>query len=419
MDCIVVQGGKKLSGEVTVSGAKNSALAIMAATLLTGGTHRIAGVPALRDITTMKRLLGHLGAGVEGSDQLEIVTDAIETFEAPYDLVKTMRASFLVLGPLVARFGRAVVSLPGGCAIGVRPVDMHIKAFEAMGVTVAIDKGYVHAACDELKGARILFDMPTVGGTENIMMAATLAKGTTVIENAAREPEIVDLACALRNMGARIEGDGTDRITIQGVRELTPLSHTVMPDRIEAGTLMVAAGITGGTVVIKNCPVPVMGSTIDKLREIGLIIEEGQNELRVSRNGALRHVEVTTNPHPGFPTDMQAQIMALLTLADGTSIIRETIFENRFIHVAELDRMGANIKVEHDTAIIAGAQTLQGTTVMATDLRASASLILAGLAAQGTTVVSRVYHLDRGYDRLEKKLQGLGADIHREKEKQQ
>lgn len=417
MDCIVINGGRTLSGEVTVSGSKNSALTIMAATLLSSGCHRISGVPGLRDIKTMKILLGHLGAEFSGSDELIINTENIKSFEAPYELVKTMRASFLVMGPLVAHFGRAKVSLPGGCAIGLRPVDIHIKAFEAMGVAVNIDQGYVNASCRQLRGAHILFDKPTVGGTENIMMAACLAKGATTIENAAREPEVVELARALKKMGARIHGEGTDTIVIDGVDELKPLTHTVMPDRIEAGTFMVAGGITGGNICIKNCPVQTMGSTVEKLREAGLMIEEGKNNVCVERNDSLKPVEVTTNPYPGFPTDMQAQIMTLLTLSEGASIIRETIFENRFIHVAELDRMGANIKVERDSAIVVGVKQLRGASVMATDLRASASLILAGLAAKGTTVVSRIYHLDRGYDSLEKKLQSLGADIYREKEK--
>ncbi|MCX5899397.1 MAG: UDP-N-acetylglucosamine 1-carboxyvinyltransferase [Proteobacteria bacterium] len=419
MDVIVVRGGRPLAGEVTVSGAKNSALCIMPATLLTAGTHTIRGVPELRDIVTMKRLLGHLGAEISGTDEMVFSTDAVSCLEAPYELVKTMRASFLVLGALVARFGRARVSLPGGCAIGVRPVDLHIKALEAMGVQIGIEEGYVNAACRELRGAHIIFDMPTVGGTEHIMMTATLAKGATIIENAAREPEIVDLASALRFMGARIHGDGTSTITIEGVTLLTPLAHTVMPDRIEAGTFMVAGGITGGDIVIKNCPVQHMSSTIDKLREAGLVIDElAADQVRVRRKDGLHALDLATNPYPGFPTDMQAQVMSLLTLAGGSSIIRETIFENRFIHVAELDRMGAKIKVEHDTAFVTGVKALQGAHVMASDLRASASLILAGLAAQGTTVVHRVYHLDRGYLYLEKKLQGLGADVSREKEQQ-
>ncbi len=419
MDVITVRGGRPLAGEVTVSGAKNSALCIMPATLLTGGTHRLRGVPPLRDIVTMKRLLGHLGAEISGADDMVFMTDTVSCLEAPYELVSTMRASFLVLGALLARFGKARVSLPGGCAIGVRPVDLHIKALEAMGVEISIEEGYVTASCRGLHGAHIIFDMPTVGGTEHIMMTATLARGTTIIENAAREPEIVDLAAALRSMGARIQGDGTSTITVDGVSSLSPLDYTVMPDRIEAGTLMVAGGITGGDITIQNCPVQHMASTIDKLREAGLVIDElAADRVRVRRKDGLHSIDLATNPYPGFPTDMQAQVMALLTLAGGSSIIRETIFENRFIHVAELDRMGAKIKVEHDTAFVTGVKALKGAHVMASDLRASASLILAGLAAHGTTVVHRVYHLDRGYLHLEKKLQGLGADIAREKEQQ-
>jgi UDP-N-acetylglucosamine 1-carboxyvinyltransferase len=414
VDRIVVHGGKRLQGSVCVSGAKNSALAIMAATLLASGKHRLANVPDLRDIRTMRRLLEYFGAVTGGADSLDIDTRSIASVDAPYDLVRTMRASFLVLGPLLARYGKARVSLPGGCAIGVRPVDMHIKALVSLGASVTIEAGYVHAECGSLKGGTVVFDMPTVGGTENTMMAAALADGVTTIENAAREPEIVDLACALRSMGARIEGDGTSCVTIEGVRELQPLRYTVMPDRIEAGTLMAAAAITGGDIRIKNCPVAAMGAMIEKLRDTGLMVDAGVEDISVRGNGDILPVEITTNPFPGFPTDMQAQVMALLTLARGTSILRETIFENRFIHVAELDRMGAHIKVERDTAIVVGTDKLQGAAVMASDLRASASLILAGLAAQGTTVVSRVYHLDRGYEQLDLKLQQLGAEIYRE-----
>jgi len=414
VDRIVINGGRPLKGEVSVSGAKNSALPIMVATLLCNGHHKICGAPQLRDIHTMKRLLEHLGAECPDSPDLIISTEKIKSIEAPYELVKTMRASFLVIGPLVARFGSARVSLPGGCAIGPRPVDMHIKGLEALGVKIDIDHGYVNAACDQLRGAHITFNMPTVGATENILMASCLAKGRTVIENAAREPEVIDLARALRVMGARIDGEGTDTIVIEGVEELKPLTYHVMPDRIEAGTLIVAGGITGGDICIKNCPVQSMGSIIDHIREAGIVIDVGTDEVRVKRNGALKPVDIITNPYPGFPTDMQAQVMALLTISNGVSIIKETIFENRFIHVAELDRMGANIKVEGDNAIVKGVPRLKGALVMATDLRASASLVLAGLAAEGTTKISRVYHLDRGYERLERKLQGIGADIYRE-----
>ena len=416
MDRIVIKGGNPLRGNVKVSGAKNAALPLLAATLLASGRHTIKNVPALRDITTMKRLLEHLGCEVDSPAGIRIDTNNIQSREAPYDLVKTMRASFLVLGPLLARFQKARVSLPGGCAIGVRPVDIHLKALEGMGAAITIDRGYVKASCKKLKGAKLSFDIPTVGGTENIMMAATLAEGTTTIVNAAREPEVIELALALKKMGAHIAGEGTDTINIEGVKELKPLRHTMMPDRIEAGTFMVAAGITGGDITINNCPLQYMRSVTEKLREAGLTIEEHKHEARILGSEPLRPVEVKTLPYPGFPTDMQAQIMALCALTPGTSVIRETIFENRFTHVAELERMGADIRVEQDSAIITGVARLRGAPVMATDLRASASLILAGLAAEGTTTVSRVYHLDRGYEKLEMKLKDLGADICREKE---
>jgi UDP-N-acetylglucosamine 1-carboxyvinyltransferase len=416
VDCIVINGGNPLKGEVSVSGSKNAALPIMVATLLADGCHKISGIPNLRDINTLANLLTHLGAEIQFNEDVEVKTNNISVFDAPYELVRTMRASFLVIAPLIARLGKARVSLPGGCAIGVRPVDIHIKGLEAMGVKIDIDQGYVIAVCDELKGAHIILDMPTVGGTENIIMTACLAKGTTVIENAAREPEIIDLVDALKTMGAKITGEGTGTITIEGVSKLNPLNYTVMPDRIEAGTFMVAAGITGGDIYIKNCPVKYMGATIDKLRETGIVIEEENGLVHVTSSGKINSVEITTNPYPGFPTDMQAQMMAILSIADGTSVIRETIFENRFIHVAELDRLGASIKVEHDTAIIGGVEKLNGATVMATDLRASASLILSGLIAEGKTTVLRVYHLDRGYDCLEEKLKLLGADMYRTKE---
>ena len=416
MDRITIRGGNPLRGDVVVSGAKNAALPLLAATLLASGKHIVSNVPRLRDITTMKRLLEHLGCEIVCGDDIRINTDNIQSKEAPYELVKTMRASFLVLGPLLARFHKARVSLPGGCAIGVRPVDLHLKALEGMGVTIKLDRGYVKASCRKLKGTKLSFDTPTVGGTENIMMAAALAEGTTTIVNAAREPEVVELAQALKKMGAQISGEGTDTVVIEGVTQLKPLRHTLMPDRIEAGTFMVAAGITGGDIIIKNYPLQFMGSVSEKLREAGLTIEERKREARISSRGTLHPVEVKTLPYPGFPTDMQAQIMALCALTPGTSVIRETIFENRFTHVAELERMGADIRVEQDSAIITGVDKLRGAPVMATDLRASASLILAGLAAEGTTTVSRVYHLDRGYENLELKLKNLGADICREQE---
>jgi len=414
VDNIIINGGKRLTGEVHISGSKNAALPILVATLLAKGRHIIKGVPKLGDITTLSDLLKHLGAEINFDQDMIVDTQNINVLEAPYELVRTMRASFLVIAPLIARFGRARVSLPGGCAIGVRPVDIHIKALEAMGARVEIEQGYVTATCRELHGTHIILDMPTVGGTENIIMCACLANGTTIIENAAREPEIIDLVYALRNMGARISGEGTGTITIDGVSTLSPLNYKIMPDRIEAGTFMTAAGITGGNIKISNCPVNYMRATIDKLKEAGLIINEtAEKQVQISADNGINAIEITTSPYPGFPTDMQAQMMAMLSVANGTSIIKETIFENRFIHVAELDRLGANIKVEHDTAIIAGVKRLKGATVMATDLRASASLILSGLIAEGKTTVLRVYHLDRGYDSLENKLKQLGADIYR------
>lgn len=416
MDSIIIQGGNPLHGEVTVSGAKNAALPILAATLLAKGEHKIKNVPQLLDITTMKKLLEHLGCVITEADGLCIKTDKINSNEAPYELVKTMRASFLVLGPLLARFHRARVSLPGGCAIGVRPVDLHLKALEALGVSISLENGYVNASCAGLKGTKLLFDIPTVGGTENIMMAASLAEGITTVVNAAREPEVVELAQALKSMGVQITGEGTDTLVIEGVKELKPLEHTLMADRIEAGTFMIAAGITKGAVTIKNCPLTHMRSIVEKLQEAGLSIKEDRTAAHVCCNGSLKPVEVKTLPYPGFPTDMQAQIMALCSIAEGTSVIRETIFENRFTHVAELERMGADIRLEQDSAIITGVKKLRGAPVMATDLRASASLILAALAAEGTTKVSRVYHLDRGYEQLDEKLKKLGADIYRIKE---
>ncbi len=416
MDSIIIHGGYSLQGEVTVSGAKNAALPIIAATLLARGNHVIKNVPLLHDISTMTKLLEHLGCTITSSDGLRITTDNIDSTDAPYELVKTMRASFLVLGPLLARFHRARVSLPGGCAIGVRPVDLHLKALEALGASITLESGYVNASCTKLKGTKLLFDIPTVGGTENIMMAASLADGITTIVNAAREPEVVELAQALKTMGAQINGEGTDTLVIEGVKELGPLEHTLMPDRIEAGTFMIAAGITKGAITIKNCPLSHMRSIVEKLQEAGLTIQEDERTAHVRCNGSLKPVEVKTLPYPGFPTDMQAQIMALCSIAEGTSVIRETIFENRFTHVAELERMGAEIRLEQDSAIITGVNKLHGAPVMATDLRASASLILAALAAEGTTKVSRVYHLDRGYEHLDEKLKKLGAAIYRVKE---
>ena len=435
MESIVVCGGRKLSGEVIIDGAKNSALPLIAATLLAGnGCSRLDNVPDLRDINTIIRLLEGMGAVItRQGGRLEITTTAVENCQAPYELVKTMRASILVLGPLMARFGKARVSLPGGCAIGARPVNLHIKGLEMMGARISVEHGYIIGQAERLQGADINFDVTTVTGTENLMMAAVLADGVTILRNAAREPEIVDLAAFLRKMGAQIEGDGTHTITIVGVEKLAAADYQVMPDRIEAGTFMVAAGISDGDVVINNAPLAAMGAVVTKLQEIGLLIEplssetgeqlHNNDELLVGvavrvRRGAngLRALDVRTMPYPGFPTDMQSQVMVLLSLAEGTSVISETIFENRFMHVFELQRMGADIEVEGRTAIVRGVAALSGAPVMASDLRASAGLVLAGLAAAGETVMSRVYHLDRGYAGFEKKLKALGADIRRVEE---
>jgi len=414
LDKIVIHGGKRLSGEVRVSGAKNAALPLLFATLLAGGDHRLRNVPNLRDIDTAAKLLEILGANVErNGDLFSIEAGGIQSVEAPYDLVRTMRASVLVLGPLVSRLGHARVSLPGGCAIGARPINLHLKGLEAMGAEITLDHGYVEARANRLHGARICFDLPTVGGTENLMMAATLAKGTTVIENAACEPEIVDLANALIGMGARIEGAGTDVITIDGVDDLAPMDFEVMPDRIEAGTLMAAAAITGGDVLVRDMVPAHLDAFSGKLVEAGVVLDKMEAGLRVRGPERLEAVNIKTRPFPGFPTDMQAQFMALMCLANGSSMISENVFENRFMHVCELQRMGADIEIEGKVATVKGVSQLLGAPVMATDLRASASLVLAGLAADNTTEISRIYHLDRGYERLESKLQQLGADIER------
>jgi len=426
LESIIVKGGRKLSGEVTVGGAKNSALPLIAATLLAeNGRTLLENIPDLRDINTIIRLLAGMGAEITRSeDKLEINTAAIDNCQAPYELVKTMRASILVLGPLLARFGKARVSLPGGCAIGARPINLHIKGLEQMGAEIEVEHGYIIGQAGRLKGADINFDMTTVTGTENLMMAAVLADGVTHLRNAAREPEIIDLAVCLRKMGAKIEGDGTHTIIITGVEKLTGCEYQVMPDRIEAGTFMVAAGISDGDIVIKNAPMAALGGVVSKLQEIGLNIEplteflEDQPlagiPVRIRRRDKnLQALDVKTMPYPGFPTDMQAQVMTLLTLVPGTSVISETIFENRFMHVFELQRMGADIEVDGRTAIVRGVEKLSGAPVMASDLRASAGLILAGLAAEGETIMSRVYHLDRGYSGFEKKLKKLGANIKR------
>ncbi len=414
MNKIVIHGGNPLNGTVQVSGAKNSALPLLCATLLTGGDHHLSNIPQLRDIRTVFELLKTLGAEVDCSgDSAVINSDRVESIEAPYDLVKTMRASVLVLGPLLARYGHARVSLPGGCAIGARPIDLHLKGLAAMGAEISLDHGYVEARVERLKGATIYFDMPTVGGTENLMMAATLAEGTTVLENAACEPEIIDLATALNGMGAQISGAGTDTITIEGVDALRPMNHRVMADRIEAGTFMVAAAMTRGNVLVKDADPVCLEAVISKLREAGAQVDLCEDGIRVKGAEEILPIQIKTSPHPGFPTDMQAQFMAMLTLANGTSVIAENVFENRFMHVCELQRLGSNIRIDGKQALVEGVDMLLGAPVMATDLRASASLVLAGLAADNTTEVSRIYHLDRGYERLEEKLLALGADIQR------
>lgn len=417
MEKIVIRGGNRLKGEVQVSGAKNSALPLLFATLLAPGLHRVANVPQLRDITTVEKVLSILGAHVirEG-DVFSVDANAIESIEAPYELVRTMRASVLVLGPLLARLGHARVSLPGGCAIGARPINLHLKGLEALGAKISLDYGYVEARAKRLRGARIYLDTPTVGGTENLMMAASLARGTTLLENAAREPEIVELAEALNKMGGKVDGAGSDTITIEGVDELKPLIHAVMPDRIEAGTFMIAAAITRGDVRVIGALPQHQEALIAKLREAGVELIEEAGAIRVKGPRKILPVDIKTRPHPGFPTDMQAQFMALMALAGGSSVISENVFENRFMHVCELQRMGADITIEGHAATVKGVKSLCGAPVMATDLRASASLILAGLAAENTTEVSRIYHLDRGYERIETKLKALGADIERVKE---
>ena len=415
MDKLVIEGGRPLEGRVAISGAKNAALPILTAAILTEETLRVRNVPKLRDVGTTIALLTQMGVWVRqpGPGVVELSGHALSNAVAPYDLVKTMRASILALGPLVARCGEARVSLPGGCAIGLRPVDLHIKGLQAMGAEIAIEHGYIHARAKRLKGARIVLDLVTVTGTENLMMAATLAEGTTVLENAAREPEVVDLAKCLNAMGARISGAGTPVITIEGVDRLGGAEHEVMPDRIETGTFLVAAAMTGGKVVLENTRPDILDAVLDKLREAGARIECGDGSVRIEATGRPRAVSVRTAPYPGFPTDMQAQFMALDAVADGTALVTETIFENRFMHAQELKRMGADIEVEGNTAVVKGIEHLDGATVMATDLRASACLVLAGLVARGETCVDRIYHLDRGYEQLETKLSALGASIRR------
>jgi len=412
---MIIRGGKTLQGEVPVSGAKNAALPVLVSSLLADGWNSYRFAPDVVDVRTIKKLLVELGASVEEGDPLRINTGNIRDCQASYDLVKTMRASVLVLGPLVARLGRARVSLPGGCAIGARPVDLHLKALKRMGAEIRIDEGYIEARAARLRGARVYFDVSTVTGTENIMMAATLAEGTTVLENAALEPEIANLADVLKSMGARIEGAGTGTIVIEGVKALRPATGTVIPDRIEAGTYMIAAAMTGGDVTVLNCAPGHLEALTTKLREAGARVDRLENGFRVRGPGRIESVDVTTLPYPGFPTDLQAQFMAMMTGSSGTSVIRETVFENRFMHVQELVRLGADIRIEGRNAVVSGVERLNGAPVMATDLRASASLVLAGLVAEGKTELSRVYHLDRGYDCLDGKLSRLGADIERVK----
>ena len=417
MDKIVVAGGRPLSGEVRVSGAKNAALPILVSALLADGASTFHNVPALQDIASIQTLLEHLGARIAKRGQtVSIDAGNIHNHEAPYDLVRKMRASILVLGPLVARLKRARVSLPGGCAIGARPINLHLKGLSRLGADIRLEHGYVEAVAPRLRGADIHFDTVTVTGTENLMMAAVLAKGTTVLRNAAREPEVVALADVLRQMGARIEGAGTAVVTIQGVEGLHPATTDIIPDRIEAGTFMAAAVITGGDVRVTSCQPEHLSALIDKLRLAGAQIDVEADALRVQGPAEIEPVDIKTSPYPGFPTDMQAQFMAVMSVAKGSSVIDETIFENRFIHVSELRRLGADISITGHTAVVKGVENLSGAPVMATDLRASASLILAGLRASGTTDVRRVYHLDRGYEHLEKKFAGLGAAIWRTRE---
>ena len=412
MDKLQIVGGKRLNGEIPVSGAKNAALPILCAGLLTAGDVELTNVPRLHDVKTILKLLAQTGLKVTQDDENVTLNGAnITSLEAPYELVKTMRASILVLGPLLARFGEAKVSLPGGCAIGSRPVDQHIKGLRQMGAEITIEGGYIHAKAKKLKGARILTDMITVTGTENLLMAATLAEGETILENAAREPEVTDLANLLVAMGAKIEGIGTDRLVIQGVESLHGAKHAVISDRIEAATFLCAVAATGGDIVLTRTRTDIFDVALDKLREVGLQMDIKHDTIRARMDGRPQPVSFRTTEYPGFPTDMQAQFMAVNTIAAGPSRVTETIFENRFMHVQEMNRLGAQISTEGNTAFIKGVERLVGAPVMATDLRASASLVIAGMAAEGTTIVDRIYHLDRGYDRMEVKLSAVGADI--------
>lgn len=414
MDKLKIAANGPLNGEITVSGAKNAALPLMCAGLLTAGTLRLKNVPMLADVKTTQKLLQGMGARVltDNVHEFEINGSTVNNTCAPYELVKTMRASILVLGPTLARFGKAEVSLPGGCAIGSRPVDQHLKGLEAMGADIVIEHGYVKAS-GKLKGARVVMDVVTVGGTENLLMAATLAEGTTILENCAIEPEVVDLAECLVKMGAKIQGIGTSTMTIEGVAELHGCEHSVVPDRIEAGTFLCAVAMTGGKVILRHAAPKTMEVILDKLVEAGAIIEAGDDWISIDMQQRPKAVDIRTVPHPGFPTDMQAQFMVMNAIAEGSSRVVETIFENRFMHVPELNRMGANISAEGNTAMVKGVDKLSGATVMATDLRASASLVMAGLVAEGETIVERIYHLDRGYEHIETKLGKVGAKIER------
>ncbi|GBL46765.1 UDP-N-acetylglucosamine 1-carboxyvinyltransferase [Sulfuriferula multivorans] len=417
MDKLAIQGGARLSGEVRISGAKNAALPILCAGLLSADKLHLENLPKLKDISTSLTLLGHLGMQVSLDDQGGVALQAahLDKLEAPYELVKTMRASILVLGPILARYGEARVSLPGGCAIGSRPVDLHIKGLQAMGAEIHIEHGYIHAKASRLKGARIFMDTVTVTGTENLMMAATLADGTTFLENAAREPEVVDLANCLIAMGARIEGAGSDVIVIEGVDKLHGATHKIMPDRIETGTYLVAAAITQGQIRVLNTRADIIESVLDKLREAGAHIDVGNDWISLEMRTRPKAVNLKTAPYPAFPTDMQAQFMALNCIAEGVGTVTETIFENRFMHVQEMQRLGADISVEGNTALVRGVDKLEGAVVMATDLRASASLVLAALVAEGESIIERIYHIDRGYECIEEKFAQLGASIRRVK----
>ena len=416
MDKLIITGGKPLSGEIRISGAKNAALPIIVSTLLSDDPVLIRNIPHLHDITTTMELLGRMGVSLTMDEKMDVEVNptTINSYVAPYELVKTMRASILVLGPLLARFGEAEVSLPGGCAIGARPVNLHIHGLELMGADIKVENGYIKAKCKRLQGAKIVLDVVTVTGTENLMMAAALAEGTTILENAAREPEVVDLANCLNAMGAKVSGAGTDTITIEGVERMHGTTYDILPDRIEAGTYLVAAAVTGGKVKLKDTDPTLLDAVISKLEEAGAEIEMGEDWISLDMKGKrAKAVDIRTAPYPGFPTDMQAQFSILNAVAEGSSSITETIFENRFMHVQELKRMGADIEVNGNTALIKGVEKLKSAPVMATDLRASASLVIAGLVAEGETLVERIYHIDRGYECIEEKLQQLGATIRR------